>query len=121
MSDETVTADWYHDDKATFGDRVTDAREAVGLSQAELAKRLGMKLRTLKEWEDDLSEPRANKLNMLAGVLNVSLRWLMTGQGEDLVPVESAVTAEELAALRVKLAEVQDMLARMEERMTDGS
>ena len=38
------------------------------MSQSELAKRLGIKITTLKSWEDDLSEPRANKLSMMAGV-----------------------------------------------------
>lgn len=118
MTDMAPSADFYHDDKATFGDRITGAREAAGLSQDELAHKLGIKLRTLKEWEDDLSEPRANKLAMLSGVLNVSLRWLMTGQGDDLVPSETAVSPEEVAALRAKLNEALELLARMEERMS---
>ncbi|MEM6897934.1 MAG: helix-turn-helix domain-containing protein [Pseudomonadota bacterium] len=117
MNDETVTADWYIEEKATLGDRITGAREAAGLSQQSLSKRLGIKLRTLKEWEDDLSEPRANKLNMLAGVLNVSLRWLMTGRGEDLMPSDAVVTEGEVAALRAKLLEALDMLDRMQDRL----
>ncbi|MEM9349287.1 MAG: helix-turn-helix transcriptional regulator [Pseudomonadota bacterium] len=120
MNDEAVTADWYHDDKATLGDRIVAAREAVELSQEDLAERLGIKLRTLKDWEDDLSEPRANKLTKLAGVLNVSFRWLMTGQGADLMPSDGVVSLEEVAALRAKLSEALEMLARIEERLGDG-
>ncbi|MEO0484670.1 MAG: helix-turn-helix domain-containing protein [Pseudomonadota bacterium] len=120
MTDTTVPADWYHDDKATLGDRITYGREVAGLSQDALAKRLGIKLRTLKEWEDDLSEPRANKLQMLAGVLNVSLRWLMTGHGDDLSHADYAVSPEELAALRARLQDALDLLARIEERLGDG-
>ncbi|MEL6549173.1 MAG: helix-turn-helix domain-containing protein [Pseudomonadota bacterium] len=119
MSEETVTADWYHDDKATLGDRITGAREAAGLSEETLAKRLGIKLRSLKEWEDDLAEPRANKVQMLAGVLNVSLRWLLTGQGDDLVPSDVAVTKSEVAAARAKLLDALDALTRIEERLHD--
>ena len=68
---------WYDPNATTFGDRVAGAREQAGMSQADLAKRLGVKLKTLKSWEDDLSEPRANKLSMMAGMLNVSLLWLL--------------------------------------------
>ena len=70
MTDEI---DWYGPDAATFGDRVAAAREQTGMSQAALAKRLGVRLSTLRGWEDDLSEPRANRLSMLAGLLNVSI------------------------------------------------
>ena len=120
MTDDTaVTADWYHEDKATLGDRLTWAREAAGLSQQALAKRLGVKLSTLKRWEDDLAEPRANRLTLLSGLLNVSLKWLLTGQGADHMEggAGAEVSRAEVAALRGKLAEAMEMLARMEARL----
>ena len=64
---------WYGPEAATFGDRVAAAREAAGMTQAQLARRLGVKKTTLTGWEQDLSEPRANKLTMMAGLLNVSM------------------------------------------------
>ena len=67
------TTDWYGPDAATFGDRIAAAREAAGMGQEKLARRLGVKLKTLHGWENDLAEPRANKLQMLAGLLNVLL------------------------------------------------
>lgn len=69
----TETTDWYGPDVATFGDRVAAARENAQMTQAALAKRLGVKHATLRAWEDDLSEPRANRLSMLAGILGVSM------------------------------------------------
>ena len=53
--------DWYGPEAATFGDRVAAAREQAGMTQAALAKRLGVRLPTLRAWEDDRSEPRANR------------------------------------------------------------
>jgi transcriptional regulator with XRE-family HTH domain len=76
------SANWYAAETATFGDRVTGAREALGIGQPELARRLGVKVKTLRDWENDISEPRANKLQMLAGILGVSLMWLLNGEGE---------------------------------------
>jgi HTH-type transcriptional regulator, cell division transcriptional repressor len=72
----------YSDDTSTFGDRLTLAREALGLGQEDLADKLGVKLRTLRNWEENCAEPRANRLQMLAGVLNVSMIWLMSGRGD---------------------------------------
>lgn len=77
---ETET-NWYGPDTATFGDRLAVAREQAGMTQAQLARRLGVKSATMRAWEDDMSEPRANKLTMLAGMLNVSVVWLLTGEG----------------------------------------
>lgn len=78
---ENEDFDW-GDEASTFGDRMALARESQGMNQGELARRLGMKVATIRNWETDRSEPRANKLQMLAGLLNVSMIWLMTGEGE---------------------------------------
>ena len=68
---KTMTAetqnDWFDPDATTFGDRLAGAREAAGMTQKEMAQRLGVKLKTLQGWEDDISEPRANKLSTVSG------------------------------------------------------
>lgn len=117
--------DWYSEDRATFGDRVTGARESMGWSQKELAKRLGVKLKTVMGWEDDLSEPRANKLQMLAGILNISLVWLLTGDGDGVdepfdsveVPGDVKGMLAEMRQLRGKMKENIDQLGRLEKRL----
>lgn len=82
---------WYSEEAATLGDRLAAAREAAGLSQNQLATRLGVRLKTLSGWENDSAEPRANRLQMLAGMLGVSIMWLLTGRGDG---VEAPETAE---------------------------
>ena len=69
------------DEMDTLGGRLLRAREASGMSEAALARRIGVKTSTLTAWESDRSEPRANKLSMVAGMLNVSLQWLLFGVG----------------------------------------
>ena len=102
--------DWYSADAATFGDRVAGAREQAGMTQKDLAKRLGVRLATLRAWEDDLSEPRANRLSMMAGLLNVSMMWLINGEGEGLdAPTDDPMSPD----LRDILTEVRDMRADM--------
>lgn len=81
-TDSEFESEYFSDEVSTFGDRLTAARHAAQLTQEALSRNMGIKLKTLKSWENDLSEPRSNKLQMLAGVLNVSLVWLMIGEGE---------------------------------------
>ena len=61
---ESEIDNWYGPETATFGDRLAAARDSTGMSQAQLAKRLGIKPGTLRAWENNLSEPRANRLSM---------------------------------------------------------
>jgi len=63
----------------TLGMRIRQAREARGLSARQLATRVSVKPSTLENWERDSSEPRANKLLILAGILGVPLLWLLNG------------------------------------------
>jgi transcriptional regulator with XRE-family HTH domain len=109
--------DWYGPDMATFGDRLAAAREAADMTQAELARRLGVRVATLRSWEEDLSEPRANRLSMMAGLLNVSMMWLINGQGEGLdAPVEEAALPSSAVDILNELRELRaDMIQRVEQ------
>ncbi len=100
-------------ESGSVGTRIVEAREAAGLSTPELAERLGVKASTLRNWEREKSEPRGNRLTMLAGVLCVSPTWLLTGFGEE----PSAQSDEELAAVRSSLVELKDQLHGMAERI----
>jgi transcriptional regulator with XRE-family HTH domain len=109
--------DWYGPESATFGDRVAGARDATGMTQAQLARRLGVKKVTLVGWEDDLSEPRANRLSMMAGILNVSIMWLLTGEGDGASgPADDAVTAPEFSDILAELREIRAAMRANSER-----
>ena len=110
-------ADWFGPDTATFGDRVSGAREATGMTQAQLARRLGVKKATLVSWEDDLSEPRANKLSMMAGLLNVSVMWLLTGEGDGMTgPADDVVAAPDFTEVLAELREIRAAMRANAER-----
>ncbi len=108
MTEET---DWFGPDAATFGDRVAGAREYAGMTQVQLARRLGVKKATIVSWEDDLSEPRANKLSMMAGLLNVSIMWLLTGEGDGMDA--TSLTGEEDTELTEMVAELRTIRGEM--------
>lgn len=125
-SPETLKQDWYGADVATFGDRLAGARDAAGLSQEDLAQRLGVRLTTLQNWEDDLAEPRGNRLQMLAGMLNVSLSWLLTAEGDGLDAPDTApqplspaieVALADLRLLRSRALALANDLAQVEKEM----
>ncbi|PWE30233.1 transcriptional regulator [Pararhodobacter marinus] len=115
---------WFTDDHATLGDRLAAGREAAGMTQSQLAQRLGVRAKTLRDWENDVSEPRANRLQMLAALLGVSLRWLLTGEGDDVqpqgaveeTPPSPAATAAlaDLRSLRGELLAMGERLGRLE-------
>ena len=95
---------WYGPDAATFGDRVAAARESAGMTQAVCAKRLGVRVATLRAWEDDMSEPRANRLSILAGLLNVSMMWLINGEGEGIeAPAEVAPISGDMQQVMMEM------------------
>ena len=119
-----TTTDWYGPDAATFGDRVAAAREKAGMSQGQLARRIGVKKSTLVGWEQDLSEPRANRLSTLSGLLNVSMSWLLTGEGDELSAPSAdslgesmADIARELRALREDLRSQAERAGRLEKAL----
>jgi ribosome-binding protein aMBF1 (putative translation factor) len=119
------TTSWFGADAATFGDRLAAAREQSGLSQGEVAKRLGVRVSTLRSWEDDHSEPRANRLSILAGMLNVSMMWLINGDGEGLdapnpdggAQGDIAAVLTDIRTLRAEMLEKAETLGQLEKRL----
>jgi transcriptional regulator with XRE-family HTH domain len=125
----TDALNWYGEDVATFGDRLEAARRNANLSQRELAKHIGIKNSTLRNWEDDVTEPRANKLNTLAGMLNVSLMWLINGEGDGLEGSDENSVSDanldaaliEIRELRVQMMHSANRLAKLEKRLRNKS
>lgn len=113
--DDLATEHYYREDAATLGDRIAAGRDAHSYSQKDLARRLGVKLKTIQSWEDDQSEPRANKAHMLSGVLGVSLVWLLTGEGEGVGGPSEAV------ALPDSVKDILDEMRRLKSDMSQSA
>lgn len=127
MIQEDFDMNDYSEGAATFGDRLALAREAQNLTAEQLARRLGLRTETLINWEADRSEPRANRLQMLAGFLNVSMVWLLTGEGEGAPAVRSAGTVPsqvqallgELRDIRMASVKTAERLSKLEKRLRE--
>ncbi len=100
----------------TLGERICKARDASSLSTAQLARRLGIKTSTLQSWESDRSEPRSNKLVLLAGVLNVSPTWLLVGRGTP--PISDDGPTADLDSMRVALDRIQRQAQALADEIT---
>lgn len=112
---DAAEINWYSNDAATFGDRVAAAREIRQLTPKTLARHLGVAVKTVEKWENDISEPRANKLQMLSGVLNVSIPWLLTGEGPSFDDEEP--TAQDLSELMTELRALRGEMLTAAERL----
>jgi transcriptional regulator with XRE-family HTH domain len=102
----TETYDETFDDGDTLGGRITRARDLAGLTLEDAASRIGVTDETLAEWESDRSEPRANKIMTLAGVLGVSPAWLISGAGEAPQPPGISLAVDEMSGEINRLREL---------------
>jgi transcriptional regulator with XRE-family HTH domain len=108
-------------DMDTMGGRLSRARDASGLTARDLAWRLGVKIATVNAWERDRSQPATHRLNMLSGLLNVSISWLLHGVGASPADPLERLAAEkvngQLERLRSLHAETGQLIGRITEEL----
>lgn len=66
--------------KKTFGNLVTQLRKAKGMTQADLAEKMGITDKAVSKWERDLSYPDIASIPHLAEILGVTVDELLTVQ-----------------------------------------
>lgn len=77
-----------------FGARLTKAREARGLTQAELARLSGLQAAAIGHFERDRRKPSFANVRALAKALNVSSDYLL-GRAPDMAGATTAFRGEE--------------------------
>jgi transcriptional regulator with XRE-family HTH domain len=82
---------------------------------------LGVKSETVKAWERDEHAPRGNRLMLLAGILNVSVNWLLTGADEGAPLATGSLEEREVRGLvetlRQQLMEAGRTLDKLTQRV----
>ena len=68
--------------KKTLGMMIAELRKEKGMTQLELAGKMGVTDKAVSKWERDLSCPDINSLPNLAEILGVSVDDLMQGKQE---------------------------------------
>lgn len=67
-------------------DRIIAIRKSQGLSQQEFAERLNIKRGTIANYECGRNEPIDAVITLICKEFNVNKNWLLTGNGEMLLP-----------------------------------
>ena len=56
----------------TIGQRIRAVRKQIGLTQKELAQKMGLSFQSVAQWENDLRNPKPETLRRIAAALGVS-------------------------------------------------
>lgn len=98
-----------------MAERIAIRRKAVGLSQSQLGKAVGVTGSAVSQWERGLDSPRPDKLERLARALEVDVGWLLTGQNgaplgrRDQAPPESDDPELEMATQLMEILAAADI------------
>ena len=68
--------------KKTLGMMISSLRKEKGMTQLELAEKMGVTDKAVSKWERDLSYPDLNSIPKLAEIFGVSVEYLMQNRLE---------------------------------------
>ncbi|PKH18306.1 hypothetical protein CIG19_21160 [Enterobacterales bacterium CwR94] len=99
----------------SFYKRVAIARTSLGLTQEELAKRVGIVKRQIAAYEGSDAKPRDKVLQNLAAALGTTSEWLAQGigSGPNITNVKRTVTVREIPVLthvQARFSSFEDLL-----------
>ena len=77
----------------TLGERIAYYRGVLGLSQGELAEKLGVSRQAVSKWETDAGLPDLDRLIALSGLYNITLDELVKGSAPSPAPADGAQAA----------------------------
>lgn len=92
---------------AHVGARLRARRQEMGLSQAELGRRLGVTFSQVQKYEKGSNRIGAGRLFRLSAILGVTIQYFFEGLDERAAPEPEAIDSVELARLRDAYARIQ--------------
>lgn len=92
-----------------IGKRIMELRKKNGLSQEELAEKVGVARQTISKWELGETSPDLKQSKELSKIFNVSLDELVDNDIKDIL-VEKTSNTEKLAGIILKLLKVMVIL-----------
>ncbi len=90
--------------KKTLGTMIAELRKQQGMTQLELAEKMGVTDKAVSKWERDLSCPDINSLPNLAQTLGVSVEELMQTQKEAGAPTGRIAEIMEITPKAIAMA-----------------
>ncbi len=96
----------------TFGEKVKNERNRLGLNQDELAKKIGVTRRVISSYENDSSRPRGTeRYKKLAEALGVNINYLLSEDEAFIADVEDNYGHRGAKQAKELLAEVAGLFA----------
>ena len=96
----------------TFGEKVKNDRNRLGLNQDELAKKIGVTRRVISSYENDSSRPRGTeRYKKLAEALGVNINYLLSEDEAFIADVEDNYGHRGAKQAKELLAEVTGLFA----------
>ena len=89
----------------TFGMRLGDVREGQGLTKSAMAKSLGIAPSTWSSYENDMTFPSQDTIDLFCKLYNVNMGWLMTNEGPEYVDASEQAVANERSEILDMLSE----------------
>ncbi len=101
----------------TFGEKLKDARKKTGLTQEELSELIGISRAAVAKWEAGNGLPDIDNLKAVAGLLDVSIDYLLDDGGSiDLSVTKKAIDLEKYGEgkklSRMKKVEIKERIVR---------
>ena len=96
----------------TFGEKVKNERNRLGLNQDELARKIGVTRRVISSYENDSSRPRGTeRYKKLAEALGVNINYLLSEDEAFIADVEDNYGHRGAKQAKELLAEVTGLFA----------
>lgn len=100
-----------------FGEKLKEARKKAGLTQEELAELIGISRAAVAKWETDNGLPDIENLKTVAGLLDVSVDYLLDdGESLDLSVTKKAIDLNQYGdgekLSRMKKLEIKERIVR---------
>ena len=86
----------------SIGDRIKEKRKELGITQAELGKKLNITDRAVSKWEQGEGDPNLSIIPDIAKVLGVSLDYLLLGKENEPVIALDDMDSEKRLSLLIK-------------------
>ena len=101
----------------SIGFRLREWRHALGLTQAQMAERIGVHIGVLKKYEQGYNVPGGEALAAIART-GANMTWLLTGEGEMLPPKPQTQQTRALQSDSVsrRWAKITELLGDMPEQ-----
>jgi transcriptional regulator with XRE-family HTH domain len=95
----------------SIGSRIRALRDRHKITQADLAKRLGVQPQSVSQWERDVTRPETQRARELAVIFDVPLDWLLNDEDGPVSGESLPATSTDLGFARFDPRILQSVLS----------